>query len=200
MIDSWSHATQQEKLLLSIILPFSTMHPYSTNMYIISVKHIMQNYNSKKSRTNHKCPRLFINAVSNAQCTRIASGVNNKIWPGYHFECCIFYWNSVWRLELGMKIEDSRSSEHWQELGSRTNNALRLWVESWQFLEKIIDSSFLPWTRRQQGSVRCWYSSSNYPVSQARKYYSSEYKHAITTFYIYKEKSNCPVGHHAMKT
>jgi hypothetical protein len=37
-------------------------------------------------------------------------------------------------------------------------------------------------------------------VSQARKYYSSKYKHSITTFYICKEKSNCPVGHHAMKT
>ena len=182
MINSWSHATQQEKLLLNIILLFSTMQPYSTNMYIISVKHMMQNCNSKKSRMNHKCPRLFINAVSNARCTCIASGVN-KTGPGYHFESCIFYWNSVWRLELGMKMEDSRSSEHWQELASRTNNAPRLWVESWQ-----------------QGSVRCWYSSSNYTASQARKYYSSKYKHSITTFYICNENSSCPVGQHAMKT
>jgi len=82
MIDSSSHATQQEKLLLNVILPFSTMQAYSTNMYITSIKHMMQNYDSKKSRMNHKCPWLFINAVSNAQYTHIASGVNNKTGPG----------------------------------------------------------------------------------------------------------------------
>jgi len=136
MTDSWSHTTQQEKLLLSIILPFSTTQAYSTNMYITSIKHMMQNYNSKKSRMNHKCLRLFINAVSNAKDNHklcIASGVNNKTGPGYHFDSCIFYLNFVWRLELSMKIEDSRSSEHWQELASRNNSALRLWVFSWQF-------------------------------------------------------------------
>jgi hypothetical protein len=49
-----SHATQQEKLLLNIILPFSTTQAYSTNIYITSIKHMMQNDNSKNSRMNHK--------------------------------------------------------------------------------------------------------------------------------------------------
>jgi len=57
VINSWSHATQQEKLL-TVILPFSTTQAYSTNTYITSIKNMMQNYKSKNSRMNHKCPRL----------------------------------------------------------------------------------------------------------------------------------------------
>jgi hypothetical protein len=145
-------------------------------MWITSTKHKVQNYNSKNSRMNHKCPRLFTNAVSNAEdnhklCT--ASGAN-KSGPGYHFESCIFLkWNCVQRLKLGVKVQDARFSWHWPELASRTNNPLRLLVGSWQFSEEPTDCSFLPQTRTQQGSVICWYSSSNYTASHPRKQYSS---------------------------
>lgn len=67
MIDPCGHATHQEKLPLNIIFPFSITQAYSTNIYIISIKQMMQNYNSKNSTMNDKCPRLFINAVYNAQ-------------------------------------------------------------------------------------------------------------------------------------
>jgi hypothetical protein len=39
----------------------------------------------------------------------------------------------TWTWYENRRFKDSRSSEHWQELASRTNNALRLWVESWKF-------------------------------------------------------------------
>jgi hypothetical protein len=140
MIDLCSHATRQEKLPLNIIFPFSTMQAYSTNIYITSIKQTMQNYNSKTSKMNYTCPRLIINAVYNAQdnhkscIIRLGQGIILR---------ATFLLNSVWRLELGMKIEDSRSSEHWQELSSRTNNALRLCVESCRFFwRKLVTLPF----------------------------------------------------------
>jgi len=84
----------RKKLLFNIILPFSTTQAYSTKVYITSIKHMMQNDNSKNNRMNHKCPRLFTNTVSNAKDKHkscIASAVNNKTGSGYHFESCILY-------------------------------------------------------------------------------------------------------------
>jgi hypothetical protein len=146
MIDPCSHATHQEKLSLSIIFPFSTMQAYSTNIYIISIKQMMQYYNSKNSMMNHKCPWLFINAVYNAKVNHksciIRLGQGIILRATFLLKFCMI-------LELGMKIEDS-SSEHWQELSSRTNNALRLWVESWRFFWRKLLT--LPFCHRQGGS------------------------------------------------
>jgi hypothetical protein len=127
MIDSWNHAKPEESQLSSTTSP----QYHLTILYHVLYQHVKR----KNSRMNHKCPRLFINAVSNAEKNHkfcIAGGVN-KTGPGYHFESCILLMKFCTKTQTWYENTNLSFSWHWPELASRTNNPLRWLVESWQF-------------------------------------------------------------------